>query len=103
MQHDKILQLDPIIHAPNRLAILSILISVESAKFTFLKESIGITDGNLTTHLTKLEANGLITIKKKFVSKKPQTTCAVTEKGRYAFKAYLEKLEQIISGQKENE
>ena len=102
MQHDKILQLDPIIHAPNRLAILSILISVESAKFTFLKESIGITDGNLTTHLAKLEANRLIAIKKKFVGKKPQTTCAITEKGRDAFKAYLEKLEQIISEQKEN-
>jgi len=101
MQHEKILQLDPIIHAPNRLAVMSILITVENAKFTFLKESIGITDGNLTTHLTKLEKNGLITIKKKFVGKKPQTTCAVTEKGRQAFKTYLETLEQIISGQKE--
>ncbi len=100
MNHEKIMQLDPIIHAPTRLAILSILLTVESANFTFLKESTGTSDGNLSTHLTKLEESGFITIEKSFKDKKPQTICAISEKGRTAFKAYLEQLEQILEMQK---
>jgi len=100
MDQNLILQLDPIIHAPTRLAILSILVTVENANFTFLKESIGVTDGNLSTHLSKLEANGIITIKKTFKGKKPQTICAITKKGRDAFKKYLDQLENIIQTQK---
>ncbi len=100
MSHEEILALDPIVHAPNRLAILAILINVESANFTFLKESIGITDGNLNTHLTKLADHELIEIKKAFVGKKPQTTCMITEKGRQAFLNYLSSMEQIIKNQK---
>jgi len=101
MKHEKILQLDPIIHAPTRLAILSILISVENANFTFLKESIETTDGNLSTHLTKLENSGLVKIKKTFKGKKPQTICAITEKGKKGFKKYLDQLEQFVQIQKE--
>jgi len=100
MSHEQILKLDPLIHVPARLAILSILIMVETANFTFLKESIGTTDGNLSTHLTKLETNGFITIKKAFKGKKPQTTCAITNKGRTAFTRYLDQLEQIIRTKK---
>jgi len=100
MDHDKILNLDPIIHAPTRLAILSILITVENANFSFLKESTGTTDGNLSTHLTKLETHGLITIEKTFKGKKPQTICAITGKGRKGFYTYLEQLEQIVRMQK---
>lgn len=100
MNHEKILQLDPIIHAPTRLAILSILITVENANFTFLKEAIGTTDGNLSTHLTKLETSSLIKIKKTFKGKKPQTICAITAKGRKAFENYLEQMEQIVHMQK---
>ncbi len=100
MSHEDILKLDPIVHAPNRLAILTILINVESANFTFLKESIGITDGNLNTHLTKLEDHELIITKKAFVGKKPQTKCMITEKGRQAFLNYLGRMEQIIKNQK---
>lgn len=100
MSHEQIFKLDPIIHVPTRLEILSILITVENANFTFLKESTGTTDGNLSTHLTKLETNGYITIKKTFKGKKPQTTCAITEKGRKAFIRYLEQMEQIIRLQK---
>ena len=102
MRHEKILQLDPIIHAPTRLAILSILVTVENANFSFLKESTGTTDGNLSTHLTKLETSGYIGIKKMFKGKKPQTICRITEKGRKAFESYLEQLEQIVMTQKEN-
>ena len=69
MKTEQILDLNRLIHAPNRLAILSLLVSVESASFTFLRESLGITDGNLNTHLGKLEAAGLIKIKKSFRGK----------------------------------
>ncbi len=102
MSYKKILQLDPLIHAPTRLAILSILITVESANFTFLKESTGTTDGNLSTHLTKLEENGYIKIKKTFKGKKPQTNCAITKKGRAAYSDYLTQLERIVREQKDN-
>ena len=103
MDHEKILKLDPIIHAPTRLAILSILITVENANFSFLKDTIGTTDGNLSSHLSKLEANGFVTIQKTFKGKKPQTICAITEIGRIAYLKYLEQLEQIIQMQKTHE
>ena len=101
MDQKQILKLDPIIHAPTRLAILSILITVENANFTFLKESIGTSDGNLSTHLTKLETHNLIKIQKTFKGKKPQTICAITGKGRKSFTEYLEQLEQIVQMQKD--
>jgi len=96
MNRQEILKLNALIHAPIRLAILSVLISVEHANFTFLKENIGATDGNLSTHLTKLEDAGYIHIKKKFVGKKPQTLCSITESGRNAFMDYLVQMEQIV-------
>ena len=102
MKHEKILNLDPIIHAPTRLAILSVLISVENANFKFLKDSIGTSDGNLSTHLTKLEEAGYISIKKTFKGKKPQTICAITKTGIGAFEKYLEQLEQIVEMQRKN-
>jgi DNA-binding HxlR family transcriptional regulator len=102
MKHDQILNLDPLVHAPIRLAVLSLLITVESANFIFLKESIGTTDGNLSTHLTKLEESAYISIKKTFKGKKPQTICAITRKGREALQSYLEQLEQIIHLQKKS-
>jgi len=102
MKHEQILKLDPLIHAPIRLAILSILITAENANFTFLKEAIGTTDGNLSTHLTKLEERGYINIKKTFKGKKPQTMCTITDKGKVAFQSYLAQLERIVEMQKEN-
>ena len=100
MNHKQILNLDPLIHAPTRLAILSVLITVESVNFNYLKESIGTTDGNLSTHLTKLETNGFIKIKKTFKGKKPQTICSISTKGKKAFIKYLDQLEQIVKTQK---
>jgi DNA-binding transcriptional ArsR family regulator len=102
MNPDTILQLDPMIHAPTRLAILSILIGVEEANFSYLKETIDTSDGNLSTHLTKLETGGLISIKKTFKGKKPQTLCAITSKGEKGLSNYLEQLGKIVtmSGEK---
>ena len=94
---DKLPQLDPIIHSRLRLAILSVLIASESADFNFLKEATGATDGNLSTHLTKLEQAGFVTIKKTFVGKKPSTNVRITKKGRAAFSSYLEALEHMVN------
>ncbi|NOY77101.1 MAG: transcriptional regulator [Calditrichaeota bacterium] len=88
--------LDPMIHSPVRLAILSILISVESADFTYLKETIHVTDGNLSTHLSKLEGAGLISVEKSFRGKKPHTTFSITPEGRARFEKYVKALEKMI-------
>ena len=100
MHPEKIAQLDPVIHSRIRLAVLSILISVKEADFSYLKKTIGTTDGNLSIHLSKLEKADLVTIKKSFKGKKPLTTCAITMKGKDAFSKYLKALEDIISLQK---
>ena len=100
MNPDEILKLDPMVHAPIRLAILSILITVENANFTYLKEATGASDGNLSTHLNKLEISGYISIEKTFVGKKPQTICKITKIGKNALTKHLEQLEQIVAMQK---
>ena len=97
MKPDTILQLDPLIHAPTRLAILSVLIAVEEANFSYLKEAINTSDGNLSTHLSKLESGKLITIKKTFKGKIPQTLCRITEKGKKALSDYLSQMEKIVA------
>ncbi len=96
MGHEQFREIDPVIHAPIRLAIMSVLISVDEVDFTYLKEAVQTSDGNLSTHLTKLEQNELISINKSFKGKKPQTTCALTKKGREAFVRYINQMEQII-------
>ncbi len=100
MSRENILKLDPLVHAPKRLAILSILISAESADFSFLKKSVNASDGNLSTHLTKLEQNGYIEIQKTFIGKKPHTRCMITPKGREAFIRYLDTMEKIVISQR---
>jgi DNA-binding MarR family transcriptional regulator len=89
-------ELDPLIHAPARLAVLTILVSVESAAFNYLKEAVGATDGNLSTHLSRLEAAGLIAVEKTYEGKKPSTRCSITPKGRKAFMKYLDQIELIV-------
>ncbi len=88
--------LDPLLHAQLRLAIVSILISVESADFTFLKEKTEATSGNLSVQLSKLEEAGYIKISKQFKGKKPQTTCSITKKGIEAFERYVQALKGYI-------
>ncbi len=96
MTPDKFEPLDPVIHSQVRLAVLSILITASQADFNYLKNETGTTDGNLSTHLTKLEEAGYIRIKKAFQGKKPLTTCSMTEKGKSAFGRYLKALESYI-------
>lgn len=75
------LVLDRLIHEPARLAIMTVLSSVKAADFLFLQRATGLTKGNLSSHLTKLEEAGLVEIEKRFVMKKPNTSVALTAKG----------------------
>jgi DNA-binding MarR family transcriptional regulator len=88
--------LDPLLHSQLRLAIMSLLISVESAEFTFLKEKTASTAGNLSVQLDKLSEAGYIAIEKSFKGKKPLTTCKVTKQGIKAFESYVNVLKQYI-------
>jgi DNA-binding HxlR family transcriptional regulator len=89
-------QLDDVIHSRIRLAVMSLLITVEEAEFNFLKENVNTTDGNLSIHLKKLEDANYISVKKEFVNRKPRTMYTLTKNGRKAFEAYLEQLEKMI-------
>jgi len=101
MDPKKFTQLDTVIHSKIRLAVISILISVKEADFNYLKKTIGTTDGNLSTHLSKLEENDYVAVKKAFKGKKPHTTYAITKKGKKAFSKYLEFLEDLLHFKKE--
>jgi DNA-binding transcriptional ArsR family regulator len=96
MNPEKFKPLDPVIHSQVRLAVLSILASAAQADFNFLKSATGATDGNLSTHLAKLEEAGYIRIKKSFQGKKPLTKCLLTERGRAALSRYVEALEDYL-------
>jgi DNA-binding MarR family transcriptional regulator len=89
--------LDPLLHSQLRLAVMSLLISVESAEFTFLKEKTTSTAGNLSVQLDKLSEAGYIRVEKSFRGKKPLTTCSITKKGIKAFEDYVNNLKQYIN------
>ena len=93
---DNFKPLDPLLHSQLRLAVMSILISVESAGFTFLKEKTESTAGNLSVQLDKLEKAGYITIEKSFKGKRPLTTCKITKNGIDAFETYVNNLKRYI-------
>jgi len=88
--------IDRVIHEPARLLILTYLSAVESADFLFLMNQTQLTRGNLSSHLSKLEAAGYVEIKKEFVDKIPRTLLALTERGRKAFIEYQRSMKQIL-------
>lgn len=89
------LRLDRLIHEPGRLAILTVLSSVKAADFVFLQRTTGLTNGNLSSHLTKLEQAGLVKIEKRFVHKKPNTNVALTAVGKERIANHWERLERL--------
>ena len=89
-------ELDPLLHERGRLAIVSALAAAPRLTFTELRDALGLTDGNLSVHLQKLEEKGYVTIAKQFVGRRPQTTCQLTKAGRRAFARYLDHLEAIV-------
>lgn len=90
-------ELDPLLHSQLRLAIVSLLLSVETADFVYLKEKTNATAGNLSVQLEKLETAGYIQVKKEFVGKKTRTSCQLTDTGRKALKDYIDALREYLN------
>jgi DNA-binding transcriptional ArsR family regulator len=95
---EKLANLDRLIHDPSRLAILTALQYVQSADFLFLQQVTGMTPGNLSQHLAKLEEGSLLEIEKQFVGKKPHTRIRLSSEGRNAIKHHWKKLEALRKG-----
>ena len=89
-------KLDPLLHSELRLALMSILASVDSAEFSYLKQQTGATSGNLSVQLDKLSAAGYITVEKGFKGKVPCTTCKITPAGLTAFENYVNSLKEYL-------
>jgi DNA-binding transcriptional ArsR family regulator len=89
-------ELDPILHAQLRLAVMSLLISVKEADFTFIREKTNSTAGNLSVQVQKLKDAGYIDVLKQFKDNYPQTTCKITPKGIEAFEAYVLALQAYL-------
>lgn len=92
-----LLTVDRLIHEPARLAVMSILFVAASADFLYLARETGLTRGNLSAHLTKLEKEGYIEIEKMFEGKKPRTLCKITTAGQKAFESYLANIKGMIN------
>ena len=92
-----ITDIDPLIHAPTRLKIMAYLSIVESADFTFLMNQTGLTRGNLSVNLRKLEDAGYVSIKKEFVERVPRTLIRLTEEGRRAIQTYRENMQTVLN------
>lgn len=89
-------ELDPILHSQLRLAIISLLISVREAEFTFIKEKTNATAGNLSVQINKLKEAGYIEVSKQFKDNYPQTTCKITQQGISAFEQYVKNLQSYL-------
>jgi DNA-binding HxlR family transcriptional regulator len=87
-----------VIHGKLRLALLSLLSGVEEAEFTWLRSKTGATDGNLGAQLLKLEEAGYVSVKKRFVQRKPQSLYRMTDAGRQALTEYVHALKQLLGG-----
>ena len=88
--------LNPLLHSELRLAVMSLLISVEEADFVYIRQETGATAGNLSVQLDKLAQAGYISVEKGFEGKRPKTTCRITPAGIQAFENYVESLKDYI-------
>lgn len=96
MNPEPFLQLDRVIHEKGRLAIMSMLAANPELSFTELRDTLNMTDGNLTTHLRTLQEAGYLAVSKTYEKNRPLTTCSLTVAGRKAFADYINLLEQIL-------
>jgi len=90
------LQLDRVIHEKGRLGIMSMLAASPELSFTELRDTLEMTDGNLTTHIRALQEAGYVSVAKSYQNRRPLTTCSLTAGGRKAFREYVSLLEQIV-------
>lgn len=88
--------IDDVIHSRVRLAIMSYLATAHSAEFVELRKALKVSDGNLSTHLKKLEDTGYVTVKKQFVDSKPLTRIEISREGETAFRAYVDGLATML-------
>jgi DNA-binding MarR family transcriptional regulator len=91
-----LVEVDRLIHEPARLVVVAILHAVENADFLYLQRETGLTKGNLSSHLSKLEEAGYVEIEKTYQGKLPLTICRLTEKGRAAFEAYRKHMKKFV-------
>ena len=96
MNPELFLQLDRVIHEKGRLAIMSALAGTPELSFTELRDTLDMTDGNLTTHIRILQEEGFISVAKSYQNNRSLTTCSLTKAGRKAFAGYIDLLEQIV-------
>lgn len=94
---DTLTEIDPVVHAPARLLVLAHLYVVERADFVFLKRMTGLTWGNLSTHLSKLEKANYVEIEKGYQGKKPRTMIQLTSQGRRAVQTYKQSMQLVLS------
>lgn len=90
-------EIDKLIHEPARLAIMAQLYIVQRADFLFLLPQTGLTTGNLSRHMSKLEEAGYVKVEKEFINRKPHTILQLTEEGRTIFKEYIENMKHIMN------
>lgn len=98
---EQIAGLDKLLHEPARLAILTALSACQSADYTFLQRVTGLTQGNLSGHLTKLEEVAFVTIDKQFINKRPNTVISITVKGRQAIEHHWQQLQYLHESAKQ--
>ncbi len=91
-------KIDRVIHEPARLMIMAQLFVVEGTDFLFVQRQTGLTEGNLSSHISKLETAGYVQVEKEFVDRKPRTMMRLTEKGRQAFDEYRKSMEKVFDG-----
>jgi len=96
-EYSDLADLDRLVHEPARLAVMAVLYVLESADFTFLMNQTGLTWGNLSAHLSKLEEGGYIEVEKTFKGKRPNTILQLTPQGRKAFQSYAQKMKQVFN------
>jgi DNA-binding MarR family transcriptional regulator len=89
-------EIDRLVHEPARLMLMAVLYVIESADFTFLMNQTGMTWGNLSAHMSKLEEAGYLEVEKSFKGKRPNTMLRLTPEGRSAFQAYRLKMKQVL-------
>jgi DNA-binding transcriptional ArsR family regulator len=95
---DEMPELDPLVHGKLRLAVLSLLVGIEEADFTWLRQKTGSTDGNLGAQMLKLEEAGYVAMEKRFAGRKPQTLYRMTTAGREALANYVAALKRLLGG-----
>ena len=93
-----LVSLDRMIHEPARLMIVAVLFVIEEADFTFIMAQTGLSWGNLSSHMSKLEEAGYIEVEKSFVKRRPHTMLRLTEMGRSSFMEYRRSMNQILNG-----